>query len=184
MSRPLPRPAVAALVAALLWTASRPAPAQTIAPAPVPGPVGLSVGNESRIAILRAERWLARHAPGDGVPALPASPDDAVLDGLLPLLQNDFSVVPPGSNLHETWYLLATGLARRGEPVVFLPDGTSIPWRNAVLHALVSSQRPDDRGGGWWSALPDAGPEAESDAYRSTRAAHATLLFLLGEPGP
>ena len=180
MTRPLPRPAVAAFAAALLWTAPCPAPAQTIAPAPVPGPVGLSVGNESRIAILRAERWLARHAPEGDAPALPEPPDDATLDRLTPLLQGDFSVVSPDSNLYETWYLLAIGLARRGESVVFFPDGTSIPWRNAILHALVSSQRPDDAGGGWWGT--DA--EAESDAVRSTRAAHETILFLLGESAP
>lgn len=169
------------LAAALLWTAPRAASAQTIAPAPVPGPVGLSVGNESRIAILRAERWLARHASGIDTPALPKPPDDTTLDRLTPLLQGDFSVVSPDSNLYETWYRLATGLARRGGSVVFFPDGTSIPWRNAILHALVSSQRPDDAGGGWWAT----DPEAESnDAVRSTRAAHETLLFLLGESAP
>lgn len=180
MSRPLSRPAAAALVAVLLWAAARPAPAQTIAPAPVPGPVGLSVGNESRIAVLRAERWLARHASEGEAPALPSPPDDAIIDRLIPLLQGDFSVVPPDANLYESWYLLATGLAQRGEAVVFFPDGTSIPWRNAILHALVSSQRPDDAGGGWWGT--DA--EKESDAVQSTRAAHAAILFLLGEPAP
>ena len=180
MSRPLPRFAAAALAAALLWGIPCPAPAQTITSAPVPGPVGLSVGNEARIAVLRAERWLARHAADDDAPALPAPPDDATIDRLISLLQGDFYVVDPDSNLCESWYLLATGLARRGEAVVFLPDGSSSPWRNAILHALVSSQQPDDVGGGWWGS----DSETESDALQSTRAAHAAILFLLGESAP
>jgi hypothetical protein len=40
----------------------------------------------------------------------------------------------------------------------------------------VSTQRPDDRGGGWWGDGP-------GDALRQTQAARATLLFLMGESG-
>lgn len=79
---------------------------------------------------------------------------------------------------------LATILATRGDAWVFLPDGTSVPWRNALLHDLATSQRPDDFGGGWWSTLPDNAPDAAADAVRSTRAALAALIFLLGESAP
>lgn len=177
MSRPL------ALAALLLAATLSLAPAQqpAIAPAPVPGPVGLSVGNEARTALLRAERWLRRNAPDfpDTLPPTFALLDDAELALLLPLLQSQ----PPSDALQENRYeallRLATALADRGAPVVFLPDGTSIPWRNAILHDLVTTQHPDDRGGGYWTPLLDAPPD---DTLRSTRAAYAVLLFLLGTP--
>ena len=171
----------ALLLAAALSLASAQQP--TIAPAPVPGPVGLSVGNEARTALLRAERWLRRNAPdfADTTFPTPSPLDDAELALLLPILQSQ----PPSDVLQENRYeallRLATALADRGAPVVFLPDGTSIPWRNAILHDLVTTQHPDDRGGGYWSSLPDAPPD---DTLRSTRAAYAALLFLLGTPAP
>lgn len=176
---PLP-PAAPWIAAAWLLLAPGGAAGQaTIATAPVPGPVGLSVGNESRIALLRAERWLGRHAPPDAdAPSRPAPipATDAEIDRLLPLLQGDTSPLAEDELLCEALERLAAGLSLRGEPQVFFPDGTSLPWRSAILHVLVSTQRPDDRGGGWWGDGP-------GDALRQTQAARATLLFLMGESG-
>ena len=165
----------------VLAAASCPVGAQqpSIAPAPIPGPVGLSVGNEARTALLRAERWLQRNSPD--VPDAPLSPpDEDELARLLPLLQGDSLSDASQENRYEALHRLALGIAERGEPVGFLPDGTSIPWRNALLHDLASTQRPDDRGGGYWTTLPEPAPD---DTLRSTVAARAALLFLLGEPG-
>lgn len=179
------------LMATLLFTAAvsfAPAQQPAIAPAPVPGPVGLSVGNEARSALLRAERWLRRNDPGPGaeqpapVPPDAAPCDAAGIDRLLPLLQGLPLADPPGGpgeNRYEACLRLAHALCECGAPTVFLPDGTSIPWRNALLHELAASQHPDDRGGGWWSTLPEPDPD---DTLRSTRAATAALLYLLGAP--
>ena len=127
-------------------------------------------------------------APGDLVvlPELfacgfgPGSRDAAEGDGKLEETA-EFLSDAAQENRYESLHRLALGLAERGEPVVFLPDGTSIPWRNAILHDLVTTQHPDDRGGGYWTTLPDAPPD---DTLRSTRAAYAALLFLLGSPAP
>ena len=149
--------------------------AQIIEPAPVPGPVGLSVGNESRIALMRAERWLERHKDGAGeeVPSFsPDGEDEGEIERLQPMLLGDFCCLREGENACEAWGRLAAGLSRPGGDMVYL-DGTFVPWKNAILHELVVSQRPDDMGGGWWG-------NGEEDALRSTRAAYATLLFLLG----
>lgn len=188
------RPSVAALAAlGLVFAVVAPGPAQqpAISPAPVPGPVGLSVGNEARTAVLRAERWLRRNAPDDEDirPPLPAAEpaDDGELARLLPLLQGQTPTPVPGglpSNRYEDMGRLASALAHRGDAWVFLSDGTSIPWRNALLHDLAATQRPDDRGGGWWCTLPADDPASSGDAVRSTRAALAAILFLLGEPSP
>lgn len=172
----------AILIAALIPSLA-PAQQPAIAPAPVPGPVGLSVGNEARTALLRAERWLRRNAPdfADTLPPASAPLDDAEFARLLPLLQSQPTSDALQENRCEALLRLATGLADRGAPVVFLPDGTSIPWRNAILHDLVTTQHPDDRGGGYWTTLPNDTPD---DTLRSTRAAYAALLFLLGTPAP
>lgn len=174
-----PHPIV--LMAALLFAVAvsfAPAQQPAIAPAPVPGPVGLSVGNEARTALLRADRWLRRNAPD--VPDAPLPPpDEDELTRLLPLLQGESAPGSPQENRYESLLRLATALADRGTPVVFLPDGTSVPWRNAILHDLVTTQTPDDRGGGYWTTLPDAPAD---DILRSTRAATAALRFLLGGP--
>lgn len=148
---------------------------QRIESAPVPGPVGLSVGNESRIALIRAERWLERHkGKGEELPC-PAGMDE-VEDGegerLMPLLGGDSGCLRQGENVCEAWRRLAAGLAREGGDMVYL-DGMLVPWRNAILHELVVSQKLDDMGGGWWG-------NGEEDALRATRAAYATLRFLLG----
>lgn len=148
---------------------------QRIDPAPVPGPVGLSVGNESRIALIRAERWLERHQPAeDGEPfhPIPDTVDDEEVARLLPLLDGDYGCLREGENVYEAWGRLAAGLSRQGLSMVYR-DGNWVAWRNAVLHALVVSQRPDGMGGGWWG-------DGEMDAVQSTRAACATLRFLLG----
>ncbi len=169
------------LIATLLFAIAvsfAPAQQPAIAPAPVPGPVGLSVGNEARSALLRADRWLRRNAPD--VPDAPLPPpDEDELTRLLPLLQGESAPGSPQENRYEALLRLATALADRGTPVVFLPDGTSVPWRNAILHDLVTTQTPDDRGGGYWSTLPEPDPD---DTLRSTRAATAALLYLLGAP--
>ena len=179
------RPRLPAFLA-LLALALLPAPAQTIAPAPVPGPVGLSVGNESRTALTRAERWLRRTAPDTPLPADPdtasaflAALPPADIDRLLPLLADgDTTVLAEGENPQEALASLAYTLSSLATPV-FLPDGTFFRWRNALLHRLVLTQHVDDRGGGWWSPTPDA---PTPDALRSTLAAYATLLFLSSHP--
>lgn len=193
--RPAPAPAAPAAPAAALAVAlavlALPAAAQIIAPAPVPGPVGLSVGNESRMALFRAERWLALHDSAPAPDEAPGeAPDDDLLPDddpapLLPLLQGDRSVLSPDTNPYEARERLARALARRGEPYVFLSDGTPLPWRNALLHDLVTAQRLDARGAGWWTDRPDLPPDdPASDAVPSTRAACRTLLFLSGVPAP
>ena len=162
--------AIAGLLSLSGW-----AEGQRIEPAPIPGPVELSVGNESRMALIRAERWLERHqAAGEGEQPTSASGivDDEEVTRLLPLLDGDFRCLREGENACEAWGRLAAGLSRQGLSVVYR-DGTWVAWRNAVLHALAVSQRPDGMGGGCW------GDEGE-DALRSTRAAYATLRFLLG----
>lgn len=185
MSRrhPLPAVAIGALLAAAAVSAAD-AGQPVLAPAPVTGPVGLSVGNEARSAILRAERWLRRNAPDD--PAAPAAeslpaPDDAEIERMLPLLQDPPRPEAGGENRYEDLYRLACALAGRGSAIVFLPDGSSVSWRNAILRELSATQHPDDRGGGWWSSLGEASAD---DTLRSTRAAYATLLFLAGSPEP
>lgn len=171
MTRPLPLLAVAAL----LGIAPCPGTAQTISPAPVPGPVGLSVGNESRMALMRAERWLERHATDSSedysVPGIGTVPDEEVTR-LLPLLEGDSGCLHEGENMYEAWERLVAGLSRQGLSMVYR-DGTWVEWRKAVLHALVISQHPDDMGGGWWG-------DGQEDAWQSTRTACKTLRFLLG----
>lgn len=162
------------IAAAGLLVAAAGAWGQRIEPAPVPGPVGLSVGNESRMALARAERWLERNAHGeDGLSAIPGTDevDDAEVERLKPLLEGDAGCLLAGENACEAWGRLAAGLARQGMEMAYL-DGTFVPWRNAILHGLVVSQRPDGMGGGCWG-------DGE-EAVRSTRAACATLRFLLG----
>jgi hypothetical protein len=183
MIRRLPRLPALGVVLAL---AVLPVPAQSIAPAPVPGPVGLSVGNESRTALTRAERWLRRADPGTTLPEDPvaaagilAACPPADIDRLLPFLADgDASVLAEAENPQEALASLAYALASLSTPV-FAPDGTQLPWRNVLLHRLVLTQHVGDMGDGWWSPSPDS-PAA--DAVRSTRAAHATLLFLSAVP--
>ena len=126
---------------------------QDIEPAPIPGPVGLSVGNESHIALIRAERWLERHKTvEDGVLPGPVginAPDDGEIERLKPLLDGDFGCLDENENVFEAWGRLAAGLARQGNALVYR-NGSFVPWRNAILHELVASQRSDDMGGGWW----------------------------------
>ncbi len=181
-------PLSAAVVGALLAAAAVfPADAEqpVLAPAPVPGPVGLSVGNEARTAVLRAERWLRRNDPdfasAPAADAFPVPPDEAEAGQLLALLQDSPGADVSGGNRYEGLFRLARALAVRGAAVVFLPDGTSVPWRNAMLHELAATQHPDDRGGGCWRTREE---ESDDDALRSTRAAYAALFFLLGSPPP
>lgn len=170
-------PTAACLAVAGLLVSAGAAAGQRIEPAPVPGPAGLSVGNEARMALIRAERWLDAHgagADGDTLPPETGPEEDGEVERLQPLLDGDFRCLREGENVYEAWNRLAAGLSRRGLGTVY-GNGLPVPWRNAVLHALVVSQRPDGMGGGWWG-------DGEEDAQRSTRAACATLRLLLG-PG-
>lgn len=134
----------------------------------------MSVGNESRIALIRAERWLDRHKTrDDGVLPYPTANeiDGEELKRLMPLLGGASGCLREEENVFEAWGRLAKGLAREGNEMVY-GEGGMVPWRNAILHELVVSQHPDDMGGGWWG-------DGEEDAMQSTRAAYETLRFLL-----
>ena len=169
-----PSPAGAELIARTVFTAlAAPvaAPPQ-IQPAPVAGPVDLSIRNEAFAARARAEQWMKnRDAPAD----LPEPDAPVEIAGLLPLLAG-----PPadaGSGLYSSYAALAAALDRAGEETVFLADGRPVAWREALLHQLVQRQRIDSRGGGFWSA-----PHAdEPAAVRATACALRALAIALGE---
>ena len=152
-----------AVLAALDPPASAP---PAIQPAPVAGPVDVSIRHEAEAARQRAERWLRGREPLEAAPAPEPAADAA---SLLPLLAGDdedarFADV---ASLAET-------LVRAGEETVFLPDGRPVAWREALLHQLVLRQRIDPQGGGFWS---DAG----GDDRRATAFALRALAAALGE---
>ena len=169
-----PSPAGAELIARTVLAALEAptaAPPQ-IQPAPVAGPVDLSIRNEAFAARARAEPWMKnRTAPAD----LPEPDVPVDLSGLLPLLAESPADADPG--LFSSYAALAAALDRAGEETVFLADGRPIAWREALLHQLVQRQRIDSRGGGFW-----ADPHAdESAAARSTAYALRALAIALGE---
>ena len=162
-----PTPAGAEIVAQAVWAALEPAtvPAPRMQPAPVAGPVDLSIRNEALAARQRAELWRrGRATRADEPPPEPA----ADVAARLPLLAG----ADP-----DRWTdvaALAAALARGGETTVFLPDGQPVAWREALLHQLVQRQKIDARGNGYWT---DAG----ADDDRATAAALQALAAALGE---
>ena len=152
-------------------TAQQTPAAPQIQPAPVAGPVDLSIRNEAFAARARAEQWMKnRDAPAD----LPEPDASAEIAGLLPLLAG-----PPAdadSCLYSSYAALAAALDRAGEETVFLADGRPVAWREALLHQLVQRQRIDARGGGFW-----ADPAADDPAAaRATAYALQALAIALG----
>ena len=169
-----PSPAGAELIARTVFTAlAAPvaAPPQ-IQPAPVAGPVDLSIRNEAFAARARAEQWMKTRAATADLPE-PDGPGD--LAGWLPLLAGSPAEADPG--LFSSYAALAAALDRAGQETVFLADGRPIAWREALLHQLVQRQRIDSRGGGFW-----ADPNADDpSAVRATAYALRALDIALGE---
>ena len=172
-----PTPAGAELVARTVLAAldpSAPAPPPRILPAPVAGPVDLSIRNEAFAARRRANPWLEkRGAPAD----LPNPAPAADVADLLPLLAG--APAPAGQDLYAACAALAAALDRAGTETVFLPDGRSVAWREALLHRLVQSQRIDPQGDGYWT--DPAAPDPAAAAPRATAAALRDLALALGE---
>ena len=162
-----PSPAGAELLARTVLAAlDAPAPsAPRIQPAPVAGPVDLSIRNEALAAKARAELWRKSR------PALADLRDPCAFGAtaaLLPLLSGAAGSVP---DPFFSCAALACALDRAGEATVFLPDGRPVAWREALLHQLVQRQQIDARGGGHWDAT---GNDADPDtAYALQALAHA-----------
>ena len=143
-------------------------PAPQIQPAPVAGPVDLSIRNEALAAKARAELWRKNQ------PALADLRDPCACgnpDALLPLLAPAAAAVP---DPYFSFAALACALDRAGEATVFLPDGRPVAWREALLHQLVQRQKIDAHGGGYWDATGN-------DAGRDTAYALQALARALGQ---
>ena len=170
-----PSPAGAELIARTVFAAlDAPAAAPRIQPAPVAGPVDLSIRNEAFAARQRAERWMDSRPPPRDLPDLPETQRAAEL---LPLLAGNMDVAR--ENLFFSFASLASALDRSGEETVFLADGRPVAWREALLHQLVQCQRNDARGGGFWND-PKA-EDSQDDAVRSTAYALRAIAIALGE---
>lgn len=157
-----PSPAGAELIARTVWAAldsDIPREVQ-IQPAPVAGPVEISIRNEARAARHRAEQWLQGQSPPANL-LDPGSRENAA--ELLPLLAGQ--VPDSNEDLFYCFAALALALERLGQETAFLPDGRPVAWREALLHQLVQRQRIDPKGDGFWSN-PDADDPA--DAVRAT----------------
>ena len=170
-----PTPAGAELIArAVLAAVDAAAPAPHIQPAPVAGPVDISIRNEAFAARSRAEQWMKnRPAPTH----LLRPPTGNKADDLLPLLAGQ--PAETGENLFFLYAALAAVLERAGQETVFLADGAPVAWREALLHQLVQRQRIDSQGGGFWS--DPAAPDPARDAGQSTAYALRALALALGE---
>ena len=171
-----PSPAGAELIARTVLAAldAATAPPPRIQPAPVAGPVDLSIRNEAFAARQRAERWMdSRPTPNDLRDLADARP----VAELLPLLAGNSEVVR--ENPFYSFASLAAALDRAGEETVFLADGRPVAWREALLHQLVQRQRIDARGGGFWND-PRA-EDSQADAVRSTAYALRAIAIALGE---
>ena len=164
-----PTAAGAEIIAQAVWAALEPltVPAPRIQPAPVAGPVDLSIRNEALAARQRADLWRrGRSAPPEDPAPEPAADGAA----WLPLLAAD----APAPARWADVAALADALAAAGEATVFLPNGRPVAWREALLHRLVAHQKIDARGGGYWT---DAGGNDD----RATAAALRALAAALGE---
>lgn len=169
-----PSPEGAELIARTVLSAIAPesSPPPQIHPAPVAGPVDLSIRNEALAARSRAELWIETQPPFAGFHPPSAAPDAA---SLLPLLSGNLENA--GDNLFSSFASLALALDRNGEETVFLPDGRPVAWREALLHQLVQRQRIDPRGGGYWTDPRAADPAA--DAPLSTACALEAIATAL-----
>ena len=157
-------------------------------PSTLPGPVGVSVGNEASMAFVRGKRWLLRRMPEDAAPERfwaelaewrPAPLDDAETDDAL--LRMDDETLLSGPEGYETLARLALTLAERGRAEVFVPGAASpVLWRNALLRLLVVRQKPDTAGGGYWPL--DGFPEDAPETMENTRQALWSLRLLLPQP--
>ena len=163
-----PTAAGAEIIAQAVWAALEPrvASAPQIRPAPVAGPVDLSIRNEALAARDRAERWLRGQEPRADEPQPEPAAEGAAL---LPLLAGDAA-----ASRWADFAVLAAALERGGAATVFLPDGRPVAWREALLHQVVRRQKIDARGGGYWT---DAG----ADDVRATADALRALAVALGE---
>ena len=180
-----PSPAGAELIARTLLAAleSAYAPAPQIQSAPVAGPVDISIRNEAYAAKDRANRWLRQQSTPTQLPSPIAlfdsfelrSPEDVA--ELLPLLSAPPS--PFESNPFFHFAALAYALDRIGQETVFLPNGSPVLWRGALLHQVVSCQRMDARGGGFWS--PAQAVHSPADAVSSTLYALQAISYALNE---
>lgn len=177
-----PAPAGAEIIArAVLAALDAPAaPPPQIRPAPVAGPVDVSIRHEARAAQHRAELWLKTQArPGNLPPPLSSftSQKPGTSSDLLPLLTG--APCAPNHNLFFAYAALAARLDREGNETVFLPDGRPVAWREALLHQIVQRQKIDGRGGGFWQDPATADDAA--DAPRSTAYALQAIAAALGE---
>lgn len=177
---------LAALCAAAAPAADPPPPLRL--PSTLPGPVGISIGNEAFAALARGERWLLRRLP-EGTTAenlwselaewRPAPLDEAETDAAL-LHMEDESLLDAPDGV-ETLARLALTLAERGHAEVFVPGSPSpVLWRNALLRLLVVRQKPDSAGGGFWP--PPSLPEDAPETLENTRRALWSLRVLLPQP--
>lgn len=186
MTRALAAALLAALCAAAAPAADPPPPLRL--PSTLPGPVGVSIGNEAFMALARGERWLLRRLPDGTTPEQlwadlaewrPEPLDEAATDAAL-LSMDDESLLsaPDGC---ETLARLSWTLAERGRADVFVPGAASpVLWRNALLRLLVIRQKPDAAGGGYWP--PDGTPEDALETLENTRRALWALRVLLPQP--
>jgi lysophospholipase L1-like esterase len=180
-----PSPEGAELIARTVLAALENAPAELpqIRPAPVAGPVDISIRNETRAAQDRAARWMGIQVPPRDLPDPLArlegrelhSPEDVA--DLLPLLEEN--PAKAGTDSYFSYAALALALNRIGHETVFLADGRPVVWREALLHQLVQRQQVDARGNGFWSN-PDAEDKA-ADSVRSTAYALQAIAATLGK---
>ena len=180
-----PSPAGAELIARTILAVleSTPTPTPKIQSAPATGPVDISIRNEAYAAQDRANRWLQTQPAPSHLPSPSAlfdsfdlrSPEDVT--ELLPLLSGPPS--PTKSNPFFYFAALAYALDRIGHETVFLPNGSPVSWREALLHQVIQSQQMDARGGGFWS--PPATDESPADAVSSTLYALQAIASALNE---
>lgn len=182
-------PAAAVLLAALFAAAASAVGAPPVRlPSTLPGPVGISIGNEASMALSRAERWLLRRLPegtmleqlrADLAEWCPAPLDPAETDDALLRMDDETLLSGPGGC--ETLARLALTLAERGRAEVFVPGAASpVLWRNALLRLLVVRQKPDTAGGGYWPL--DGVPQDAPETLENTRQALWALYLLLPQP--
>lgn len=173
-----PTPAGAELIAQTVLTAldAPTASAPRIQPAPLAGPVDISIRNEAHAAQTRAQQWLETQ-PAPAELQTPVARED--FTPLLPLLSG--VAAGTNANLFFEYATLAASLVRAGQETVFLPDGSPVSWREALLHRLVQRQRIDARGGGFWSDPRDG--EDAANAIRSTTYALQAIAAVLSPAG-
>ena len=167
-----PAPEGAELIARAVLAAldASSAPPLQIQPAPVSGPVDISVRNEAYAAKGRAEKWMKNQSKPVDLRDPRANTDAA---DLLPLLSG--RSVRTNESLTFSYAALASALDRAGQETVFLDDGRPVAWREALLHRLVQCQRIDATGGGFWT------DPISNDSVRSTAYALQAMAIVLGE---